>query len=172
MGVELQPGDVILVHGRGWLSSAIRSLTRSPGERPTWVSHCAIAVDEERIVEALPRGVFLRRMPYSGNDVRIYRPLNISRAGLRRIALRAELHVGDAYGYSKLLLHGLDGLLGGVRLFRRLAFVDRWPICSFIVADAYESEGYRFGVPMRAITPDDIADHVTTRVDHYARIHP
>lgn len=164
----LNPGDVVLVHGTGWLSRAIRFL--EPG--PSWTSHCAIAVDSVNIVEALSRGVVERRLDtaYPTSRVRVYRPINIPQSTLVHIARRAEKFVGRPYGFGKLALHALDGMLGGMYVFRRLAFLDRYPICSFVVASAYADEGFHFGVPEREATPDDIHDFVVREREKYERV--
>lgn len=167
MVVSLMPADIVLVRGRGWAPRLIRKLTRSPGEAPSRVTHCAIAVTSQHVVEALfPRGVVLR----SYRAGQVYRPRRLSEEERVRINQRARSHLGEPYGWGKIILHALDGLLGGIYFFRRAALVGRWPICSWIVADAYASEGYMFGVPPQAATPDDIADFVTKRTDLYERI--
>lgn len=168
--VKLQPADIVLVHGTGWLSSAIRKLTRSRGERPTWVSHVAIAVSSTHVVEALSRGVVCRPLAYPASRIRVYTPKNVSERARIRIAKRATAFVGQPYGWGKLVLHGLDGLLGGARVFRRLGFIEGMPICSYVVAAAYEAEGLTFGLDTRYATPDDIHDFVSTRHDKYQRV--
>lgn len=165
--IKLHPGDIIFVQGSGWLSNTIRKLTRSPGEKPTWVSHCAIAIDQENIVEALQEGVVVRKMPYADERVRIYRSRNIPPSALIRIAVRAHGYVGKPYGWIKIAAHALDGFLGGLRVFRRLIFMSGWPICSYVVAEAYASEGYDFGIDYREATPDDLMDYCKSHLTKY-----
>ena len=165
----MKAGDIILVRGRGWASSMIRSLTRAPEEGVTRVTHCALAVDGTRVVEAVfPRGVVIQ--PYSGGEV--WRPKNIPEYARRQIVGRALCQVGRPYGWGKIMLHAADGVLGGAYIFRRFAHVDRWPICSWLVAQSYASEGYMFGVDARAATPDDIDDYVRENPHKYENVNP
>jgi hypothetical protein len=169
--VILQPADVVLVHGVGWLARAIRWATRSRGEPRTWVSHVALAVDGTNIVEAIGRGAVERRLEgaYPRSRVRVYRPTRLTETERLRIVLRAESHVGEPYGYWRLALHGLDALLG-IRFFRNFATVRERPICSWIVAESYGLEGYTFGVDASAADPDQIADFVASHPDLYERL--
>jgi hypothetical protein len=66
----------------------------------------------------------------------------------------------------------MDRLIGGKYFFRRLGRVKRYPICSFLVADAYQAYGYDFGVSVYAAQPDDIWDYVTENPDIYEVIYP
>jgi hypothetical protein len=168
--VILKPADIVLVHGRGWLSDAIRKLTRSTGEEKSWASHVGLATGDRYIVEALVRGVVAREMPYGQRSAQVWRPRNLSKTDKRIITRHALDYVGEKYGWGKAVLHGLDGALGGVYLFRRLAFVDAWPICSWIVASSYAKAGYTFGVDVGAASPDDIWDFVHSRADKYERV--
>jgi RimJ/RimL family protein N-acetyltransferase len=162
----LREADIVMVRGKSWASRLIAELTRSPGEAPTRVTHVALCIAPDEIIEAQWGGV--RRCRYYGGDV--YRPINLKREERKKIAAYAKRYDGARYGYGKIVLHALDGLLGGIYFFRRLAFVKRWPICSWLVAESYASEGYMFGVPTGAATPDDIDDFVRSRLNKFQRI--
>jgi len=163
-------GDVILVQGAGWVSGAIRRMTRERGEPPTIYSHVAIVIApplvgkgvwSTTIVEALAKGVVVRDLAaYRRKHFVVWRNRDPAVAG--RAAQYALMREGERYGYTKLALHLLDWALlrNRWRVFRRLGFVDRWPICSYLVADAYRAAGQPFPVPVKACTPDDIADHI------------
>lgn len=170
--IQLHPADVVLVHGNGWPARLIRWATRSTGEAPTWVSHVAMAVDSQFIVEALGRGVVERRLldAYPTSRVRVFRPLNVPTDTLVYIARAALQHRGQRYGYLKLIPHALDALLGGKVFFRKLISVDDRPVCSWLVGEAYARAGYAFGIDGCYVTPDDIADYVQTHHKHYARV--
>ena len=189
------PGDVVLTRGGRWLSRAIRTMTRSAGEGETLVNHVGILVSGSpdwggaRIVEALGRGVELRvlgrgyRLAEGG--VAIYRYTGMyddQRAEIVRAAVEYALStVGQRYGYAKLLLHMADWGLGraiaaplravglngprDIEVFRRLG-VNRWPICSHVVANAYSALVPEFW-PMDPdhMTPDDIHDFVSNSAD-------
>lgn len=168
----LRPGDIILVSGKGWMSKAICKLTRSPGEAPTTISHVGIAVDNWDLVEALTTGVQRRSFlsSYKEGQAQVYRPLNIPREDRLRMARAARAYVGDCYGWGKIIMQTLDGLLGGARVFRRLCFVNNFPICSYLVAQVYGGQGYSFGVASEYTTPDDIADFVQSNPNKYRRV--
>lgn len=162
----MREGDIVLVAGTGWFSNLIRRFTREPGEAPTEITHCALAVSSTRVVEAIGRGVVLSVRTHG----EVWRPRNIDADALGRIVMNGLGFLHSPYGYGKIALHALDGLLGGAYLFRRMAFVKQWPICSYVVAAAYASEGYTFGVSARGATPDDIHDFVKANPDKYERV--
>jgi hypothetical protein len=173
----LRTGDIFLVHGDGFVSNAIRHLTRRPGEKRGQISHVGIITDSGPMygehpalaVEALFSGV--RRGPFYlhlGERLSVYRPINLSPEEIDSIRLRAIRYVGRRYGFMKILTHALDGLLFGAYVFRRLSNVDAWPICSWLVAHAYLAAGLDFGVPARAATPDDIDDFIQAHPECYA----
>lgn len=168
-------GDVVLVRGSGFLSRAIRFFTRSVGESRTSVNHVGVIVSDGSdpvIVEAL-RTVQAARLsvaypPNPKEWVAVYRPTNIPEADLIRIGDFARAQIGKSYGYLKLVLHALDWALLGAYVFRRLGRMENYPICSWLVAHAYASAGYDFGVDDDAASPDDIWDFVTSHGDKYA----
>lgn len=164
----MKAGDILLFSGSAWYSRWIAHLTQDRNEAPTRCTHVAIATGPDTIIEALFGGV--QRTEMKTVHPWMYRPLNIDPATLKQIVKAANSYVGYRYGYSKIALHALDGLLGGAYFFRRFAFVDRWPICSWVVAGAYATQGYTFGVDARAATPDDIADYVQAHPKRYLRI--
>jgi len=111
----------------------------------------------------------------SGYRVQVFRPLflsedlpdgwSYSEAGL--VVAEALKHVGQRYGWWKLGTHAIDRFLfKGDEVTARLMFLDNRPICSYLVAQAFEAAGYptAFGrhIPARAQDPDDQHDHVTS----------
>lgn len=164
--IRMRGSDIVLVRGGGMFSAGIRALTRSPKESPTRVTHAALMVSPTHLVEAtIGKPVSVSRYEHG----EVWRPLNVSKHDRGHIVSRALSHVGKPYGYGKVALAALDGLLGGAYLFRRLAIMEGFPICSWLVADAYSSRGRMFGVDVRAATPDDIDDFVRSS-HHYIRI--
>ena len=174
----LEPADIILTRGQSLLSRAIRVLTRSIGEPRTRVNHVGIVVrggplKEVIVVEALSR---VRRHKLSehyagtGDDVAVYRSTDLSDEQRQLIVSAAEGYVGREYGYFKALLHVLDWIFLGVYLFRRLGWMDRYPICSWLVAHSFKKAGLSFGVTAGQATPDDIWDFVNSKKKLFWRI--
>jgi hypothetical protein len=169
--VQLQPGDIFLTRGQGWLSKAIRRFTTTFGESRSKVNHVGIITTEGDLstaaaVEALhtvKRHTLMEEYGGTNQEVAIYRPVNLTPAELEAIVKRAEGYVGQSYGYLKIFTHLMDWCLCGAYLFRRLTASDRYPICSWLVAHAYLAAGKDFGVDAGAASPDDIWDFVTHR---------
>ena len=181
-----EPGDIFCTANTtpwwkpsGFVSAAIRFLTRDRGESRTKVNHVGVVVSggtaHAEIVEALTT-VKRRRMKVYMNrpttDVAVFRPLNLTDAELVKVVDRAIGYVGQPYGYGKLVAHFIDWCLGGVYLARRVARMDRYPICSWLVAYSYAEAGKDFGVPAGSASPDDIWDFCVASPDKYAVVHP
>jgi len=168
MAIHLyRPGDLILCHSPGWLPAAIRWATRRRGEPITYANHTAGFVDSETIVEALWK---VERKPYRGSmpePHQVWRRKDLTPTERLKVALCAEQYVGRQYGVLKLFAHLGDAVLEklfgrDVYIVRRLAFLDRYPICSWVWAWAYDKAlNIRFrGLHPRFVTPDDMWDHV------------
>ncbi|MCC6382791.1 MAG: hypothetical protein IT304_09785, partial [Dehalococcoidia bacterium] len=184
--VRLEPGDIFFTRGRHWIGRLIRFFTRGIGESRTKVNHVGIVVaggllrrlrrdvasglvrpgePEAVAVEALSR---VRRHPLSAayldgrTEVAVYRPKALEASQVRDAVAWAEKEVGHPYGWPRIIGHFLDWLLFGAYVFRRLFRVARYPICSYLVAEAYEQAAPRFfGGPPDAASPDDLWDFVT-----------
>jgi hypothetical protein len=91
---------------------------------------------------------------------------------VEKIIKGAESYVGRKYGVLKLFAHFADWLLLGAYVFRRLAQMDKYPICSWMVAYSFEKGGVSFGVPPNAATPDDIWDYIQKHPDDYEEVYP
>jgi hypothetical protein len=178
----LEAGDIVLTRGSGFLSRAIRVFSRSFGERRTEVNHVGIITRGgplwlAELTEALWRVrthlLWKRYGKKEQHRVAVVRARNVSRGVRQQIARYAqETYQGKLYGVIKIALHAADRLIGGKFLFRRLAVAKRFPICSFLVADAYQEFGFDFGVRTREAQPDDIWDYVVNRPDKYEVIIP
>lgn len=171
--VPLRPGDVVFTRGSNIFSRAIRWATREEGEAPTLVNHVGLIVGEDErgpiLIEALNK---VRRHPLlryvgNGNQVAVARPLNVGDVQMRLILDYMERSVGQTYGYGKIVLHALKKL--GIPLLDRVERfqVDEWPICSYLVAKAFERAGLSFGVPAGLATPDDMYDFAFSHPDKY-----
>lgn len=180
MTLQLEPSDIFLTRGDSFVSRAIRFFTRGKGEARTEVNHVGVVVaagdaGTATIVEALTKVKRRRMSAYRGSKttlVAVYRPKNLSTAERQKVARRAARYVGADYGYVKLVAHFLDWCLGGAYVFRRIASMDRYPICSWVVAYSFEEVGENFGVPAWAADPDHIWDWVTAHPGEWVELHP
>lgn len=179
--VNLEPGDVLVTRGTGWLSKAIRVFTRRIGESRTKVNHVGLVVDggpleEAWVVEALWKVVRRRLVAGYGSKrspaVGIFRPTNLSEEEIRTVVAAAEGYVGRRYGVLKLVAHLADWVLQGAYVVRRLTNDDRYPICSWLVAHAFKRVGKSFGVAPGAASPDDVWDFCVNNPDKYAVVLP
>lgn len=155
-------GDIVFMHDAGWLSRAIRWCTRSKGERPTWANHTAIAYDNNLVVDT--RVVVSMKVSkyFSPSKYVILRDpvMNGYPSFQNRMKTVLGEYVGKKYGWVKLIAHGFDVFFGGY-YFRKLARMDKYPVCSWVVAESYKKVLERkniFGVPSWVASPDDIMD--------------
>lgn len=177
----LLPGDIVLTRSETLLGRVIRFFTRRIGESRTQVNHVGMIVTRGKpenafIVEALHKVKRHKLIDGYGRGqnikVAIYRPINLSNDEIKAVVLEAEAQVGKKYGYLKLITHALDWVLLGAYVFRRLTQVKKYPICSYLVANAYAVIGKDFDVEAGGATPDDIWDFVTSRSDKYKCVQP
>lgn len=179
--VQLLPGDIFLTRGPGFISGLIRFFSRHIGESRAQVNHTGVivvggplttAIAVEAVAHVVRRPLWVAYGPPKKDAVAIFRPLNLTPEETAAIVSAAEGYVGERYGYLKIAAHLADWLLFGAYVFRRLAQMDNYPICSWLVAHAYLKAGKDFGVPAGAAEPDDIWDFVTKHPDKYAQIWP
>jgi hypothetical protein len=181
MSVLLQPADIFFTKGKDFLSRAIRVCTRAFGESRTKVNHTGLIVSSgdlqtaqavEALITVKKHPLWSHYGPPDKNEVAIFRATDLSHADIEKIVAGAESYVGRKYGVFKLLAHFLDWLLQGAYVFRRLAQMDDYPICSWVVAYAFEKAGVSFGVPPNAASPDDIWDYIHAHPEDYVEIYP
>jgi hypothetical protein len=168
----------MLSRSSGWAGRLIRFGTQEAGEGESVVSHAGLMLDGDgSIIEAIFAGVQIHDLErcYGGREdlVSIWRPNNINEEDRQEICDRATLYNGDTYGYGKVVLHALDGILGkfGIYpLFKWMGGLDDFPICSYLVAQAYADVGFEFGVSAKLASPDDIWDFVNCNPSKYTCI--
>ncbi len=180
MGILLEPGDIFLTRGCSFISKAIRCITRSIGEKRTKVNHVGIVVQRGDIktaigVEALSKvmrhTLWFQYGPPKKDLVAVYRATNLTAEQIKDIIAEAEKHVGKKYGYCMIVAHLLDWLFLGVYFFRRMIPGNKYPICSWVVADAFAKVGKDFAVEVGMATPDDIWDFIEKNSDKYKEIY-
>ncbi len=133
-------------------------------------------VEAAVVVEVLSRvkrhKLWDRYGPPGKYSIAVYREKNLSRGEVETIVGAAESYVGRKYGYLKIVAHLLDWLLLGAYFFRQIARMDKYPICSWLVAHSFSKGGKHFGVQPGAANPDDIWDFIQEHPDIYEEIHP
>jgi hypothetical protein len=121
------------------------------------------AGDRIEIVEALRKVVVRPISAYARTRSRLLvcrRPGGLDPDQKQKIVEKAQQYRGRKYGVGKIFAHALDRLFNNRYVFRRLARMDDYPICSWLVAFAYDRVlGHHFGVPPNAAQPDDLLDH-------------
>jgi hypothetical protein len=165
LGDFLETGDVIHVQGRGVFAHLIRWFSQEWGEGRTWASHSAMVLragDKIEIIEALRKVVIRPISAYAVKKSRLLvcrKPGGLDEEQKEKLIEKAEYYHAKKYGVAKILAHALDRFFNNRYVFRRLARMDDYPICSWLVAYVYERVvGYKFGVEPNAAQPDDLLD--------------
>jgi hypothetical protein len=174
----IEPCDIFFTHGNGIISKIIRFGERHPGDWISLVNHTGIVVEQGTIgsadiIEALVkvRKHTLWSQYHDRSDkVAIFRPLNLSNEHKSIIVNKALDYEGRTYGYLKIGTHTLDYFTGGRYIFRRLTNSDRYPICSWVVAQSYSKVGLTFGCSPGQANPDDIWDYCTGHPEKYQKV--
>ena len=181
MDILLEPGDIFLTRGSSFISRAIRFFTRSIGEKRTKVNHVGLVVQRgdvktaiavEALCKVMRHKLWICYGPPKKDLVAVYRATNLATEQIKDIVAEAEKHVGKEYGRLMIAAHCLDRLFLGIYFFRGLVSGDKYPICSWVVADAFAEADKDFGVEVGMATPDDIWDFVVNNPDKYKEIHP
>jgi len=183
MSIYLLPGDIVFTQAPTLLGRLIRRFTRAEGEQKTETNHCGVItsggyflskkVPSAWIVEALTKVKYHSlRKAYIGskNKIMIYRPINLTYNMKLIIQQQAERYIGKSYGYFKIVLHFFDWIIGNRQFFRRLMVLDKYPICSYLVAKSFSAIGADFGIKAKFASPDDILDFCQRNEDKYKKI--
>jgi hypothetical protein len=166
-------GDVVPMRGHGPISAPILWATRHRGEQPSKASHLAFVYQggplRSTIVQEATGWRVQRRNLWdtragTTTEVAIFRPLNLTPGIERRMRERADKTLGRVYGFGKLPLHLVDGLLGKLVgrdvYFARRAAITAMEICSYDTINVFGAGGLDFGVSKRRGTPDDCLDFI------------
>ncbi len=177
--IALAKGDIFLTKGTSMLSRLVRFFSTTGGESRAQVNHSGIVVDaadgDPVIVEALTH-VQQHTMLSQYNDdstlIAAFRPIGLSDQDIDKVVAKAKSYVGDEYGYFKILAHLGDWCLGGRYFFRRFASMDKYPICSWLVAESFAEIDHNFGCPPGMAEPDDIWEYCRAHPELYEQIWP
>ena len=164
----MKQGDIILTRGPGFISRAIRRFGHEEGQEAL-VSHAGIFISPTFVIEALSR-VKTNAFPEKFKDCEyvILSSKNLSLEQRRILALIASNFSARSYGYLKIVGQMVDWMTMSNWFSSRVLTWDRYPYCSFLVAEAYWSIGKNFGVPSKSTTPDDILDFCMAHPEKYS----
>lgn len=163
------PADLIFTRNeKSWIGPAIRWFTRSRGEPETWTNHVAGVGLRDSVIEALWTVQEAEWAKWEQENDRFQVWRNVKMTGIARkvVAAQALAYVGRKYGWWKLGAHLLDGMLskvtgGSVYAFRRVLFMEEYPVCSWVWAFAYGKIGIHLGCPPDCADPDTMLDYVS-----------
>lgn len=170
--MDLRPGDIVFERSPGWIGRVVRWATRGRHEPETKVNHVGLIVSTEgpegpEVIEALWR-VVRRPLARMEGEIEVWSDDWVGTHPREDIVAQALSYVGRPYGWWKIGAHLVDALLTKITgleiyLARMSLRMDKYPICSWVVAWAYwrGHSRYRFGVSPQVATPDDIYDFVT-----------
>jgi hypothetical protein len=173
------PGDVIFFASNGDLPGYMgKWIAQSRGEYPTYAVHTAQFLDAGTILEMDYRAkkqdlvqVLRRRRGFE-----VWRRQGLTTGQRQALAREALIYLDTKFGWAKLVTHAMDGLINkvaGKEVFfcRRLNHSDRYPICSWITAFAYDRVlQYRFGVSAECVDPDQMHDWVKSHPAEWSLI--
>lgn len=176
--LHIEPGDILFTRGDSLISKLIRFGERHPGDWIAIVNHAGIVVENGTIKTADAVEALLKVEKhtiwsyYKGmtDKIAIFRPIGLNDKEKNIITEKAIDYVGRSYGWFKILMHMLDYFLGGIYFFRRLANSDKYPICSWVVANAYSKVGLNFGCDPGQANPDDLWDYCIEHPNKYELI--
>jgi hypothetical protein len=174
--IKLEEGDIVFTASNGILGRGIRWATRSKGESKTEANHVGLITTggtklNARITEALWKveTAFLFDRYHKKGTVAVFRPLNVTDGQIVTIRNEVLDHVGQRYGWWKLLLQFGKNKLGQ-EWMGKVMFIDDRPICSFLIALAFEKAGLTFGIEGRSADPDEMMDYCLENPGNYQPI--
>lgn len=148
-------GDVVLFEGHHLIDRLIRTAQRRrfPPDLARW-THCAVALNDWAIVEAIGGGVRMREfIPDKEPDTFQIVPTHASREQRDACSRFLLSCVGKPYGTLTAASAGLALLTGG----KLALFIDGTDICSGLAAEALCRLGYIFPDEPVSMTPADLA---------------
>lgn len=179
---------VFFTRSYSFLGKAIRKLQRGKGEAESKVNHVGLFVtrgpqylEHAVSIEALARvrhGKFWGFYHGSDVEVAVYRDTTLTSKQTWDVTTEALRYRGRMYGFLKIPLHALDWALAraigrqDVYAFRRVGRLDRYPICSYLVAKAFSAVDRNFGARPTQAQPDDMWDYVNAHPEKWECVLP
>lgn len=160
----IEQGDIICIHGRGWLSDGILKAEYGDKIPAMAASHCGVFlagqdVSNPIVIEALAR-VRTNLLSQSISDCLHAYALHdrsLDNNQRLRVLSKACAFSTDGYGYVDLVAQWLDATTRSTWWTDRLRiYLGHHPICSYVVAAAYEDIGLDFGVDSSTCKPSDV----------------
>lgn len=170
-------GDLVFFKdSKSKVSFLIRLMSTLRGEGPTFANHVGVIAWSSVVCEALAEGVkfheLVKKYAKPRYEVAIFRSLEVGAGDQVRIAKAIQHYRNKKYGKAKLAAHAVDWFLSAftgwrwdVYAARRLCRMDRYPICSWLVAWVYKRAGVPFKADPRKAQPDDLMDEVEADPD-------
>lgn len=165
--MDFQVGDIIAIRQLGWLADNICEATHSE------VSHVGliIGVNPIIVIEALLR-TKTNLLDITLTDAQkawCIRYSNLNEKDKNQLVKSALKFSADDYGWPDLILQLGDATFK-TRWFTHTigkAFLNHFPICSFIVGEAYDSIGINFSVTDWSVTPGDIMNYAIKNIERF-----
>jgi hypothetical protein len=181
--MRVQVGDVFVTQGTGLLAALILKFQTEKNEKPSVVNHTGFIVSNGELPNAIlveanhkiRKGTFEEFYGPNAHktQVAVFRRRDITSEQKAFIRAEANRHVGETYGYIKILGHAGDYYLSKlfkrrVTLFRSVFRAKSIPICSYFVGDIGAKLKWTFkNRPVRELQPDDVWDECTENTDEW-----
>lgn len=160
--MDFKPADIILTRGRGPLSKAILYVLRLFQDDPVNFNHVLMVCEGNLGIEADKKiqYVDLNKTFQKAAGYKIIRRIDLTDKQREKIVKKAELCLGQKYGYRRLFRQLLDQLFHTNWFTKNLK--SKKYICSGLIAWAfYVVCKIKFnGISWRSVEPDDIEDEV------------
>lgn len=143
--MDVQSGDIIIVHSQTIVGRIIRWITNS------WASHIAVYIGNGLVFEARPGGAKAVSLANYNGQYRAFR-LNVDSDKISKFVERLELKQNQGYDYGQIFSIALEDLFQ----IKIKAQNKRLTICSEIVYEAAQEAGIPVPPVSQAyITPGD-----------------
>lgn len=143
--MDLQSGDIIIVHSNTIVGRIIRRITNS------WASHIAVYIGNDSVFEARPGGARAVSIHNYDGKYRVFR-MNVDASTISKFVEKLELKQNRGYDYGQIFSIAVKDLFH----IKIKAQNKRLTICSEIVYEAAQEAGIPVPPVSQAyITPGD-----------------